>query len=182
MLFRPREVALNICTVLVRSHNHISAQIFPASQTRGRGYILDVPGTRRDPLLSDMSTAELSARVSDLVASVCFAYQEGFVLIQNIRAKNKQLPPLAQQLETSLTRGETAVNGQYEKSRIRFGEIFALGDRTSLNSASASALSKLLTLCRISSRSLARHHWPSPRASHIDLERPLAPRRLRRLP
>ena len=74
---------------------------------------------------------QLFGRVSDCVAAVCSAYQEGFVVIQNIRAKRKQLESSAQELEGSLTHGETAVKDEYEKSRRRYGEAFALGDRTS---------------------------------------------------
>ncbi|KAL2046681.1 hypothetical protein ABVK25_011653 [Lepraria finkii] len=76
---------------------------------------------------------QLFDRVSDCVATVCSAYQEGFIGIQNIRAKRKQLESSPQELEGSLTHGETAVKDQYEKSRRRYGEASALGDQVARN-------------------------------------------------
>ena len=75
------------------------------------------------------------------VASLCSAYHEGAELIQQIRADknfcmNFQESPLgtsAQDLESSLKRGESAVRNQYERIHKRCGEAFAQGDGTCLN-------------------------------------------------
>ena len=66
--------------------------------------------------------------VCECVAAICSAYQEGFVLMQNIRAKRKQLATQAQELERSLAYGETAIKDQYDRSQKCFGQVFAAGD------------------------------------------------------
>ena len=75
------------------------------------------------------------------VAALCSAYHEGAELIQQIRADKNfcmtfQESPLgtsAQDLESSLKRGESAVRNHYERIRKRCGEAFAQGDGTCLN-------------------------------------------------
>lgn len=75
------------------------------------------------------------------VASLCAVYHEGAELIHQIRADQNfcmtsQESPLgrsAQDLESSLERGESAVRNQYERIHKRCGEAFVRGDRTCLN-------------------------------------------------
>ena len=75
------------------------------------------------------------------VASLCSVYHEGAELIHQIRADQNfcvtfQEPPLgtlAQDLESSLERGESAVRNQYERIHKHCGEAFAQGDGTCLN-------------------------------------------------
>ena len=75
------------------------------------------------------------------VASLCSAYYDGAELIQQFKAnknsrKTFQDGPIgisAQELESSLSRGESAVRIEYERIHKRCGEAFAQGDRTFLN-------------------------------------------------
>ena len=75
------------------------------------------------------------------VASLCAVYHEGAELIYQIRAdqdfcmtfQESSLGRSAQDLESSLERGESAVRNQYERIHKRCGEAFAQGDRTCLN-------------------------------------------------
>ena len=75
------------------------------------------------------------------VDSLCSAYHEGAELIHQIRVDKNfwmtfQESPLgasAQDLESSLKGGESAVRNQYERIRKRCGEAFAQGDGTRLN-------------------------------------------------
>ena len=75
------------------------------------------------------------------VASLCSAYNQGVELIQQIRADKKscmtfQESPLgtsAQDLESSLKRGESAVGNYYERIHKRCGAVFAKGDGTCLD-------------------------------------------------
>ena len=75
------------------------------------------------------------------VVSLCSAYHEGAELVHQIRANKNfcmtfQESPhgiSAQDLESSLERGESAVRNQYERIHKRCGEAFAQGDGTGLN-------------------------------------------------
>ena len=75
------------------------------------------------------------------VTSLCSAYHEGAELIQQIRAdknfcmtfEESPLGTSAQDLESSLKRGESAVRNHYERIHKRCGEAFAQGDGTCLN-------------------------------------------------
>ena len=75
------------------------------------------------------------------VASLCAVYHEAAELIHQIRAdknfcmnfQESSLGTSAQDLESSLERGESTVRNQYERIHKRCGEAFAQGDRTCLN-------------------------------------------------
>lgn len=72
------------------------------------------------------------------VASLCSVYYDGAELIQHMKAnKDSHLDgPIgrsAQDLESSLSRGENAVRIEYERILERCGEAFAQGDRTFLS-------------------------------------------------
>ena len=65
---------------------------------------------------------------NDRVAARCSAYQEGFVLLLNIKAKGKQFVPRVLKLEGSLARGETAVKELYVRTQKYFGQVFTTSD------------------------------------------------------
>lgn len=79
--------------------------------------------------------------VSACVASLSSAYHDGAELIQQIKCKRKSrntfqdasIDASAQDLESSLNRGELAVRNQYERTYKRCGDAFAQGDRTFLS-------------------------------------------------
>lgn len=68
------------------------------------------------------------------------AYHDGAELILKIKAKRKSrntfqdasIVASAQELESSLNRGVSAVRSQYERTYNRCGDAFAQGDRTFL--------------------------------------------------
>ena len=72
--------------------------------------------------------------VSACVASLCSAFHDGNELIQRIKGNNNKSrkffqDPSAQELESSLNLGESAVRSHYEHTYKRCGEAFAQGDR-----------------------------------------------------
>ena len=80
--------------------------------------------------------------VSTCIASLCAAYHDGAKLIQQMKANDRnfrktfQEAPIgtsAQELESSLNRGESAMRNQYECTHKHCGEAFAQGDRTLLS-------------------------------------------------
>ena len=79
--------------------------------------------------------------VSACVASLCSAYHDGLELIHQIKAEKSSSTPFqdaliglsAQELESSLRRGESAVSNQYERIHKHCGDAFAQGDRTFLS-------------------------------------------------
>lgn len=76
--------------------------------------------------------------VSACVASLSSVYHDGAELVQQIIAKKRSrntfqdasIDATAQELESSLNRGESAVRNQYERTYKRCGDAFAQGDRT----------------------------------------------------
>ena len=79
--------------------------------------------------------------VSECVASLSSAYHDGAELIHKIKAKRRSrntfhdasIDASAQELESSLNRGESAVRNQYERTYKRCGDAFAQGDRMSMS-------------------------------------------------
>ena len=70
--------------------------------------------------------------LSGSVAALCSAYHETSTIIQRIKAEKSRWGPAAQELETSINKGESAVTGQFERIKMRFGEgVNDEGDRTS---------------------------------------------------
>lgn len=75
--------------------------------------------------------------VAACVASLSSTYHDGAELIRSIKAKRKSrntfqdasINASAQELESSLIRGESAVRNQYERTYKRCGDAFAQGDR-----------------------------------------------------
>ena len=78
--------------------------------------------------------------VSACVTSLSSAYHDGAQLVQQIKATRKSrntfqdasIDASAQELESSLNRGESAVRTQYERTYKRCGDTFAQGDGTFL--------------------------------------------------
>lgn len=80
--------------------------------------------------------------VSTCIASLCSAYRDGAQLVQQMKANDRssrktfQEAPIgtsAEELESSLNRGESAVRNQYERTHKHCGEAFAQGDRMLLS-------------------------------------------------
>lgn len=79
-----------------------------------------------------MSASTPPVAVSDCIATLCSAYHEGASIFQQIKSKRKGLDISAQELELSITCGESLLRDQYERSyshsHSQFGELFAHGD------------------------------------------------------
>ena len=77
--------------------------------------------------------------VTACIASLCSAYHDGNELIRQIKGSRKNRKTFRnasgdisiQELELSLSRGESAVRNQYELTYKRYGDAFAQGDRKS---------------------------------------------------
>ena len=63
------------------------------------------------------------------VTVLCTALHEGADILSRIKVRRKGLDISAQDLELSITRGESAVNALYNTIFQRLGESFAQGDR-----------------------------------------------------
>jgi len=72
-------------------------------------------------------SAQLST-VAHRVTALCSAYHDGAHALAQIKAKRKGLDISAQELELSITHGESSVSNQYHATYKRFGEPFAHGD------------------------------------------------------
>ncbi len=100
---------------------------------------------RDEPSASAVTNNKLLAMsrdsVSTCIASLSSAYHDGAELIQKIKGKRKSrntfqdasIDASAQELESSLNRGESAVRIQYERTYKCCGDAFAKGDRTFLD-------------------------------------------------
>lgn len=84
-----------------------------------------------------MSGLELVAVVA-CVGAIISAYHDGAELVAQIKAKRKAKKALqngsiqeqtTQELESSLHRGESVVQSQFDRDARRFGEQFIVGDR-----------------------------------------------------
>ena len=67
--------------------------------------------------------------VASRVIVLCSAFHEGADILSQIKVRRKGLDISAQELELSITRGESAVKAQYDTTFRRLGDFFAQGDR-----------------------------------------------------
>lgn len=67
--------------------------------------------------------------VSDCVAALCSVYHEGATILHRLKIKRKGLDISAQELELSITRGESVVRDHYKRTQEHLGESFKDGDR-----------------------------------------------------
>ena len=79
--------------------------------------------------------------VSSCIASLSSAYHDGAKLVRQIKAKRRSrntfqdasIDASAQELQSSLNRGQNAVSNQYERTYKQCGDAFAQGDRMFLS-------------------------------------------------
>ena len=77
--------------------------------------------------------------VAHSAETICATYRDGYDLVQRIRAKRKARKLLRKdcpqgrdsidELEQSLTKGDTSIKSQLDRDCARFGEAYATGDR-----------------------------------------------------